>query len=82
MKELTVFLCGEPANNAVLRLPDRKYPGILIQGDTLKNLLDTSERVAKLAREQGREELADEAEGLFESLSDIYEWYKRESDAS
>ncbi len=82
MKELTVFLYGEPSNNAVLRLPDRKYPGVLIQGDTLKNLLEMSELVVKHARKQSDEELASEAEGLFESLRDIYEWYKKESSIS
>lgn len=43
MKELTVLLYGEQTNNAVLKLPARKYPGVLVQGDTLKNLLDTGE---------------------------------------
>jgi len=82
MKELTVYLYGEPGNNTVLRLPDRKYPGVLIQGDTLRNLLETSELVAKLARQQSASGVADEAEGLFESLRDIYEWYRKESGIS
>ena len=82
MKKVTVFLYGEPTNNAVLRLPNRKYPGVLIQGDTLKNLLETSEMVAKLARAQSGDELADEAEGLYESMREIYEWYVKESGSS
>lgn len=82
MKEITAYLYGQPTNNAVLRLPDRKYPGVLIQGDTLKNLLETSEIVAKLARAQSGNELADEAEGLYESMREIYEWYVKESSSS
>lgn len=78
MKEIKAILYGEPGNNAVVRLPDRKFPGILIQGDTLRNLVETSELVAKLARQQGREGLVDEADGLVEMLRDIYEGYKRE----
>lgn len=78
MKELTVLLYGEQTNNAVLKLPDRKYPGVLVQGDTLKNLLDTGELVASLARQQRNDDLADEAEGLAEMLRDIYQAYVQE----
>jgi len=81
MKEIKVVLYGEPTNNAVLRLPDRRYPGVLIQGDTLKNLVDTSQEVAKLARGKSGGELADEAEGLANLLREIYEWYLRETTA-
>lgn len=79
MKEITVMLYGEATNNAVLKLPDRTYPGVLIQGDTLKNILEISEVVAKLASRQANEELADEAEGLFEMLQEIYQGYLNET---
>lgn len=82
MKEIKAVLYGEPGNNAVIRLPDRRYPGILIQGDTLKNLVETSELVAKLAREQAGGELADEAGGLAGMLRDLYDWYSRETSSS
>ena len=78
MKELTVLLYGEQTNTPVLKMPGRRFPGILLQGDTLKNLLDTSEDVANLARQQGNSELIDEAEGLTEMLSGIYQWYMHE----
>ena len=75
MKELSVLLYGEQTNNAVLKLPGRKYPGVLVQGDTLKNLLDTGELVASLASQQENNDLKDEAEGLVEMLRDIYQAY-------
>lgn len=78
MKELTVLLYGEQTNNAVLKLPDRKYPGVLVQGDTLKNLLDTGELIASLASQQRNDDLKDEAEGLAEMLRDIYRAYVQE----
>ena len=78
MKELTVLLYGEQTNNAVLKLPGRKYPGVLVQGDTLKNLLVTGKLVARLASKQGNDDLKDEAEGLAEMLSDIYQAYLQE----
>ena len=76
MKELSVLLYGEQTNNAVLKLPGRKYPGVLVQGDTLKNLLDTGELVASLASQQENNDLKDEVEGLVEMLRDIYQAYE------
>ncbi|CAH1903828.1 conserved hypothetical protein [Candidatus Nitrotoga sp. HW29] len=78
MKELTVMLYGEQTNNAVIKLPAREYPGVLVQGDTLKNLLDTGELVASLAKQQRNDDLANEAEGLVEMLRDIYQVYVQE----
>lgn len=78
MKELTVLIYGEQGNNAVIKMPGRKYPGVLIQGDTLKNLLDTSEALVALARQQGNSELLEEAEGLAEMLLEIYRGYMQE----
>ena len=59
-------------------MPGRKYPGVLVQGDTLRNLLDTGELVASLASQQGNDDLKDEAEGLAEMLRDIYQAYVQE----
>ena len=78
MKELSVLLYGEQTNNTVLKLPGRKYPGVLVQGDTLKNLLDTGELVASLASQQENNDLKNEAEGLVEMLRDIYQAYVQE----
>ena len=82
MKEIKAVLYGEPGNNAVIRLSDRRYPGILIQGDTLKNLVEISDLVAKLAREHADGELADEADGLAGMLRDLYDWYSQEASGS
>jgi hypothetical protein len=45
MISATVDLLTDQGNGAVLRLPNRKFPGILIQGDTLKNYIFTLREV-------------------------------------
>lgn len=75
MKELTVLLYGEQTNNAVIKLPDRMYPGILIQIDTLENIIDIAKDLVNLSIKNGDLDLIDEAEGLFEMLKDIHQTY-------
>lgn len=45
-------LLTQPGNNAVLRLPGRRFPGVVIQGDTLHSLVSTTSE-ALAALEQG-----------------------------
>jgi hypothetical protein len=75
MNLLTVECFTEQGNNAVIRMPNRKYPGVLIQGDTLKNLLDMAEALIVLSV-SGSRELKDEAEGLADHIRDIYSYYQ------
>jgi len=39
MRHADVEVFGDAVNASVLRLPGRKYPGILVQGDSLHTLL-------------------------------------------
>lgn len=75
METISVEIFTDQGNNAVLRLPNRRYPGVLVQGDTLKNLVQTAQSVRDLA-EDASEELKAEAEALVDMLSDIYAWYE------
>jgi hypothetical protein len=75
MNLLTVECFTEQGNNAVIRMPNRKYPGVLIQGDTLKNLLDMAEALIVLSV-SGSRELKDEAEVLADHIRDIYSYYQ------
>lgn len=75
MKKIEVEIFTDQGNNAVLRLPDRKFPGLLLQGDTLKNLTEAAERVAELS-DGGGSELKEEAAELADSLRDLLRWYE------
>lgn len=75
MNLISVEIFTEPGNNAVIRMPGRKNPGILVQGDTFKNIVEMAESVHNLSH-TGSDELKEESEALFESLRDMYKWYE------
>ena len=72
-KELEVF--SEECNYAIVRMPDRSFPGCVIQGDSLSILLHCAERASALAAGTGDAELIDEIEELRESLADRLNHY-------
>jgi hypothetical protein len=67
-KEIEVF--SEISNYAIVRMPGRKFPGCVIQGDSLSILLNNAERVYSLAMETGNEDLIGEAEVLRDALEE------------
>ena len=77
MRELIVELYSEPTNNAVVRIPGRKFPGVLVQGDSLRTLYLTADAIWRRAVEQGDSALTDEALGLRETLSEVLGRYER-----
>lgn len=77
---LSVLLYGRPINNAVIRIPDRRNPGVLIQADTLSALVGHAADVVKMIKDRHRDdgELVGEGEALFENLSTILDGLKLE----
>lgn len=75
MQKIEVELFSDQGNGAVLRLPERKFPGLLLQGDSLRNLAEMAERVHALS-ESGSDELKEEAAVLAESLREMCLWYE------
>lgn len=71
--ELEVF--GQEINAPVIRMPSRKYPGVLVQGDSLHNLLSLV-RGAEAALAAGNSEEAsdslEEARGLIEGYEAVF----------
>ena len=49
MKTVTVELFSEAVNAAVVRLPGRAFPGMVIQGDTLHTLLRDIQELQQIA---------------------------------
>ncbi len=76
MASIQVELLTDQGNGAVLRLPGRKFPGVLIQGDTLSNYLSTVGEVLQ-AFERGdspeAESIVRELRTSLEELRDRYE---------
>ncbi|MCU1251971.1 MAG: hypothetical protein JWQ49_5000 [Edaphobacter sp.] len=67
-KEVEIF--SEECNFAIGRMPDRSFPGCVVQGDSLSILVRCAERASAFACRTGNSELIDEIECLKESLAD------------
>lgn len=74
METQPVEIYSESSNSAIVRVPGRKFPGSVIQGDSLVILCDLASSICKRARAVGDDELLAEAEELramlFDRLSD------------
>ncbi|NTX52681.1 hypothetical protein HUA74_14150 [Myxococcus sp. CA051A] len=75
MTLIEVELFTTPGNNAVIRLPGRRFPGVVIQGDTLHSMvITTSEALSALM--QGDTSTAQELlQESVEQLRDAQERY-------
>ncbi|WP_019881420.1 MULTISPECIES: hypothetical protein [unclassified Methylophilus] len=71
-----VKLLSEPTNFAVVQLRDRKYPGVVFQGDSLSSMLQRVERMNKLLHEEDVSELRAEIEEMQEHLFEILVHYE------
>lgn len=72
MKREVVDIYSDAPNGAVLRHPGRKFPGLLIQGDTLSGLVKSLDRVQRSAHQlkpEAQEELEDVHQQLREALA-------------
>ena len=73
---LQVELLSLPINYAVVQLPERNFPGVVIQGDTLNALVQQLERMVGLLTANQTDELAAEIEDMREQLSDVVAHYE------
>jgi predicted RNase H-like HicB family nuclease len=71
--ELEVF--STATNHAVVRVPGRRFPGAVVQGDTLSALLRNAEQILRELR-AGRSPV-DETEELTEALRQLLGHYER-----
>lgn len=63
-------------NAAVVQLPGRRFPGIVIQGDTLNTLVRAAATVSHLADRHGSRDLRDEAAALRDDLRQFQAHYE------
>jgi len=75
----TLQLLSDPVNFAVVQLPERNYPGVVIQGDTLNGLVRRLEEMGNLVgsnRAEDLEDLTAEIQMLREELSAARDYYE------
>jgi len=71
-----VELLSRQTNFAIVQLPERNYPGVVVQGDTLNALVRSMERMAKLLEANQVVDLAAEIEDVREQLSEALTHYE------
>ncbi len=76
MRTATVEIYSDTTNVSIIRHPDRQFPGLLIQGDTLNNLARAALAVSKSADGRLSDDEAFEAKELAEELASLLEHYK------
>ena len=57
MKRVEIEMLSETVNCPVVLIPGRKYPGVVVQGDSLKILLDLADDIEKSSAIGDAEEL-------------------------
>ncbi|QDU08167.1 DUF6959 family protein [Gimesia aquarii] len=83
MKKITVELYTDQKNGAVLKLPNRQYPGVLIQGDTLHILIDDlNEALEECRLLTGSEDVCEGLEYIIDRLASYKNKYDKVISAS
>src|SRR5438876_12318616 len=77
MAEGSLEVLSQAINRPVLRMPGRRFPGILIQGDTLSSLYALSRMVYRGAGRHDDAELADLAGQMMDELAEILQEYEQ-----
>ena len=76
MTKIEVEAFSLAVNSAVIRLPGRQFPGVVLQGDSLKILADLIREISTLAQSHDAAKLVDittEASKMMESYRSVYE---------
>jgi hypothetical protein len=76
MRTATVEILSDATNAAVLRHPDRKFPGVLVQGDTLHSLCVTADASCRAAKPQPGNDAYEELNDLRNRLWSLLNHYK------
>jgi hypothetical protein len=80
MQRLELEVYGYERNMAVVRLPDHRVPGSVIQGDSLRHLCYLADSIAGRVREDHDRELCNDAAELVRLLQQrlrVYEMATR-----
>jgi hypothetical protein len=63
-------------NAAVVQLPGRRFPGLVVQGDTLNRFVDAAFSICRIADRHGSRDLRDEATALRDELRSLAAHYE------
>jgi hypothetical protein len=76
-KAITVQLYGAPGNNAVVKMPERRNAGVVVQADTLHSLaMDAREIAERLKVVPVGSDLSADAQALADTLASMFDALK------
>ncbi len=72
-----VEIFSDASNAVIIRHPDRSFPGVLIQGDTLNIIIGNLQPLLNEAKSRSSisEDSVDELEGVIDQLKDLRTHY-------
>jgi hypothetical protein len=77
MKRIEVEMLSEESNCPVVKAPGRKFPGIILQGDSLKQLYDSAIEISELSKDGNHDDLLAALDNLKERLKGFLAAYER-----
>lgn len=75
--EIKADLLSQPLNYAVVQLPGRQFPGVVVQGDSLHEIVKDLGSMIQLLEAGKLEELAAEIESMRDQMSEALINYER-----
>ena len=76
MKKISVEIFSNKINAPIIKMPDRKFPGIVIQGDTMSSLCNLAAAIRDLCVDSTSEELRDKTEDIVDRLLNYLSIYE------
>ena len=77
MKQIKIDVLSETVNCPVVQMPGRKFPGVVLQGDSLRILLGSAEVVQQLCSSVSNPDLSEAAASLREKLAGYVAGYEK-----
>jgi len=77
MKKIEIDVLSETINCPVVQMPGRKYPGLVLQGDSLRILLNSTQEICEMCASEGNYELLDAATSLKDKLTGYVAAYEQ-----
>ncbi|MEO7329429.1 MAG: hypothetical protein ABI193_12675 [Minicystis sp.] len=81
MRHVTIEIIGDSVNASIVRLPERRFPGLVIQGDSLAVLTSTLTRALEALRDADLAEASEELRELAGILGAYRAEYERALDS-
>lgn len=69
MEKIELEVYSQTTNQAVVRMPNRHFPGLVIQGDTISTLADLAESIYEQVKKSSDDELLEETRELKDRLN-------------